>query len=81
MIGTVNIDYKKAMKDIYEGIVTGLTISFIVINLHLHERVMDFVRDIKTSNQAQELLKILDNEEKNIGHVYGEELGWNNEAC
>ena len=35
---------------------------------------MDYIRDIETSKQEQELLKMLDKQE--VGHVYDEELGW-----
>ena len=79
MISIVNIDYKKTMKDIYDGIVTGLAVACIVINLQLPEKVMGFVRDIKTSNQAQEMLKMLDDQK--VGHINADELGWNCEAC
>jgi len=79
MVKLMEINYKKAIKDIYEGIVTGLAVAFIIINLHLPEKIMDVIRDIKTSNEAQELLEMLNNEK--VGHINGEELGWNNEAC
>lgn len=81
MVGLMKIDYNQALKDIYEGVVTGLALSFIIINLHLPEKIMDYIRDIETSSQAQKMLKMLDNKKGEIGHVYGEELGWNCEAC
>lgn len=75
----MELEYKKAMKDIYDGVITGLALSFLIINLHLPEKIMDVIRDIKTSNEAQEMLEMLNN--KKVGHINGEELGWNNEAC
>ena len=79
MINIMAVDYKKLAKDVYDGIVAGLAVAFIIINLHLPEKAMDIIRDIKTSNQAQEMLKMLDDQE--VGYIYGEELGWNCEAC
>jgi len=79
MIKLMKIDYKQAVKDIYEGVVIGLALSFLIINLHLQDKVMDYIRDIKTSNEAQEMLKMLDDQK--VGHINGEELGWNCEAC
>ena len=79
MFNVTTIDYKKLARDTYEGIVTGLAVAFIIINLGVKDKVMDYIRDIETTEQAQEILEMLDNQD--VGHVYGEELGWNCEAC
>ena len=81
MFNVMTIDYKKMVKDVYEGIVTGLAISFIVINLHLPEKIMDYILNIETTQQAQKMLEMLNNKKGKVGHVYGEELEWNCEAC
>lgn len=70
---------KKLLKDAVNGVVYGLALSFLIINLNLPQKVMNFFDDIKTIKQAEMMLEILDNEP--VGHINPDKVKWNEDFC